>query len=165
MEKYIVKPEDLKEKIKDFPLEVVQRMVNCHIEQYGEIYLKDIALTCVIPEGLFEWSKTQEGSEFWNDVINHENFDLFFKKYPKSGVSDIKVSNVPNLKLIAISFIATLAFFSFVILLCWGIISICKTSNDYVAVAIIIILSVVVFSMQYMKIYKNIKEIYTNKNN
>lgn len=164
MEKYIVKPEDLKEKIKDFPLEVVQRMVNCHIEQYGEIDLKDIILASVIPEGLFEWSKTQEGQEFWNDVINHENFDLFFKKYPKSGVSNIKVSNVSNLKLIAISFIATLVFLSFVILLCLGIISICKNSNDYVVAAIMIILSVVVFSMQYMKIYKDIKGILTNKN-
>lgn len=164
MEKYIVKPEDLKEKIKDFPLEVVQRMVNCHIEQYGEIDLKDIISASVIPEGLFEWSKTQEGLEFWNDVINHKNFDLFFKKYPKSGVSDIKVSNVSNLKLIAISFIATLVLLSFVILLCWGIISICKTSNDYVVAAIMIILSVVVFSMQYMKIYEDIKGILTNKN-
>ena len=30
----------------------------------------------------FDWEKTSEGYNFWNDVIYHADFKLFFKKYP-----------------------------------------------------------------------------------
>ena len=31
----------------------------------------------------FEWVETDEGIDFWNDVIRYENFHVFFEKYPK----------------------------------------------------------------------------------
>ena len=36
MEKYKVNEKDLKGDIKDFPIEVVQRMVDCQLEQYNK---------------------------------------------------------------------------------------------------------------------------------
>ena len=36
MKEYKVKKEDLKGEIKDFPIEVVQRMVDCQLEQYNK---------------------------------------------------------------------------------------------------------------------------------
>lgn len=38
MERYIVKPEELKGEIKDFPIEVVQRMVDYQVEQGNKAY-------------------------------------------------------------------------------------------------------------------------------
>ena len=83
MEEYKVKKEDLKGEIKDFPIEVVQKMVDCHIKQFGSFEpYSDGALT-MTPDGLFDWGETEEGVMFWWNVIIEHNFDLFFERYPK----------------------------------------------------------------------------------
>lgn len=81
---YKVKESDLKGDIKDFPIEVVQKMVE---RQYEQINKCDVSAfqfyKCAgTPKG-FIWSKTVEGDKFWQEVINSNNFNLFFAKYPK----------------------------------------------------------------------------------
>ena len=80
MEKYKVTEKDLKRDIKDFPIEVVQRMVDCQLEQYNKAC---IGVLQGEKTGGFEWRKTKEGLDFWHKVIEHKNFNLFFQKYPK----------------------------------------------------------------------------------
>lgn len=66
--------------IAGFPLEVIDKMLERQFEQTGKI---DVSVF----EGLsfkgFTWDKTTEGKGFWTNVILHQDFNLFFKKYPK----------------------------------------------------------------------------------
>lgn len=76
---------DLTGKIEDFPIEVVRRMVECQVEQGNKanvsIFQRD---SCADDDtGGFEWTATKEGKGFWEDVIGYNDFDVFFKKYPK----------------------------------------------------------------------------------
>ena len=56
MEKYKVTEKDLKGDIKDFPIEVVQRMVDCQLEQYNKAC---IGVLQGEKTGGFEWRKTK----------------------------------------------------------------------------------------------------------
>ena len=84
METYIVKKEDLIGEIKGFPIEVVQRMVDCQVEQGNKA---DVSVfqrnkyAGQINNG-FDWPKTKERSGFWNMVVNGD-FDDFWQMYPK----------------------------------------------------------------------------------
>lgn len=77
---YKVTEKDLIGDIKDFPIEVVQRMVDCQLEQDNKACIDVLQGE---KTGGFEWRKTKEGLDFWHKVIEHKNFDLFFQKYPK----------------------------------------------------------------------------------
>ena len=80
---YKVKQRDLIGEVKDFPIEVVQKMLERQVEQG---YTEDIKAfqdySCSTFYG-FDWSTSEEGHSFWDEVIFKKNFDLFFKKYPK----------------------------------------------------------------------------------
>ena len=43
--------------------------------------------------GGFSWTNAKEGDEFWTDVIEYKNFDVFFERYPellpKKGVEEV----------------------------------------------------------------------------
>ncbi|MGL5981512.1 MAG: hypothetical protein ACRCZY_11700 [Phocaeicola sp.] len=80
-----VTKEDLKGEIKDFPIEVVQRMCECQVEQGNEFnpYVFVVCERYVSDKGGFHWARTTEDYEFWEEVIDSKNFDLFFEKYPK----------------------------------------------------------------------------------
>lgn len=86
---YKVTKEDLIGDIKDFPIEVVQRMVDIQIEQNLN---NCIVLLQFCAYGGFAFGITKEGWEFWNDVILNKNFDSFFEKYPKD--EDAKTEEV-----------------------------------------------------------------------
>ena len=86
---YKVTKEDLIGDIKDFPIEVVQRMVDIQIEQNSN---NCIELLQNLASGGFTFGITKEGWEFWHDVIFNKNFDLFFEKYPKD--EDAKTEEV-----------------------------------------------------------------------
>lgn len=77
---YKVTEKDLIGDIKDFPIEVVQRMVDCQLEQDNKACIDVLQGE---KTGGFEWRKTKEGLDFWHKVIEHKNFNLFFQKYPK----------------------------------------------------------------------------------
>ena len=82
---YKVTEKDLIGEIKDFTIEVVQKMIERQIEQGNKadisVFQKDTEANRY-EEG-FNWFETSEGVEFWNSVIYRGYFYVFFKKYPK----------------------------------------------------------------------------------
>ena len=79
--KYKVTKKDLIGQIADFPIEVVQKMVERQIE-YKNKY--DISQFQYLKDSGFEWIGTPEGGIFWASVVYDKNFALFFEKYPKN---------------------------------------------------------------------------------
>lgn len=80
-----VTTKDLIGYLKNFPIEVVEKMLEYQYKQVGKI---DISVfqeyNCIDkPRNGFNWKETIEGYEFWKDVIRYEKFDTFFKRYPK----------------------------------------------------------------------------------
>ena len=82
---YKVKQEDLIGDIEGFPIEAVQRMIECQIEQGNkdDVTVFQNKNSCGIEDGGFDWIKTKEFLAFWDDVICVKNFNTFFEKYPK----------------------------------------------------------------------------------
>lgn len=86
---YKVKQEDLVGQLLDFPIEVVQKMVERQVEQGNKpdvtIFQKECrTLKC---DGGFTWDSTIEGELFWCRVIGIKSFDEFFERYPKGSLS------------------------------------------------------------------------------
>ena len=88
--KHIVTTDDLIGDIKDFPIEIVQKMVNYQVEQGNIPNVTVFQKNCAAAKSQsgFDWNNTDEGNNFWCDVIYLDNFDLFFKKYPKKYTGD-----------------------------------------------------------------------------
>lgn len=65
-----------------FPKEIIARMLECQAEQGNK---KDISVfeenRTSYDKG-FLWNRTEEGSMFWDKVIDKRKFYLFFEKYP-----------------------------------------------------------------------------------
>ena len=82
---YKVEQTDLTGKIKDFPIEVVQKMIEEQVKQGNKadvsIFQNDASFG--IEDGGFDWVKTENGYNFWDNVIENNDFALFFKKYAK----------------------------------------------------------------------------------
>ena len=79
---YVVKESDLIGDIEDFPIEVVQKMVDY---QYDKRHVCDVGVFQQSADAAtygFIWSETSEGWDFWNDVINKKQFYKFFDLYP-----------------------------------------------------------------------------------
>lgn len=81
-----VEQSDLVGNIKDFPIEVVEKMIEEQVKQGNcpnvEVFQKDAGADAT--DDGFTWNKTDDGDDFWMDVIEG-SFDLFFKKYPKKN--------------------------------------------------------------------------------
>ena len=87
-----------KGEIEDFPEEIVEKMLY-YQEQQGN--KRDVS---VFEErkargkynGGFDWNETPDGHLFWETVIKHRNFDLFFEKCPKNKYPKVMyVSDTP----------------------------------------------------------------------
>ena len=86
-----VEQSDLVEGIKNFPIEVVVKMIeeqvkqgNCpNVEVFQNYASADTA------DGGFNWKDTEDGDDFWMEVIDDGNFDLFFEKYPKENKANL----------------------------------------------------------------------------
>ena len=80
-----VEQSDLVGAIKDFPIEVVEKMIEEQVKQGNcpnvEVFQKYISADA--GDDGFSWCQTDDGAEFWIEVLEGGNFDLFFKKYPK----------------------------------------------------------------------------------
>lgn len=71
--------------IKGFPREVVERMLDHQEKQSNK---RDVAVFEKDKDtskygGGFWWDETEEGVEFWEKIITHNDFNVFFEKYPK----------------------------------------------------------------------------------
>lgn len=72
-----------KGQLKGFPQEVVERMLDCQVEQGNS---RDVTVSEKDKSDSihgFVWSWTKENGYFWNEVILEKKFQIFFKKYPK----------------------------------------------------------------------------------
>jgi len=71
--------------IEGWPDEVVNKMMDRQEEQGNqrnvEVFERDKYAANY--EGGMDWESTLEGKDFWDRVISYENFDPFFKLYPK----------------------------------------------------------------------------------
>lgn len=92
--------------IKDFPEEVVQRMMECQVEQGNKADRSVFENYASISKtsGGFSWPLTNEGHFFWINVIERRNFNTFFAKYPKQieltfpRIMNVKVDRSNTLK-------------------------------------------------------------------
>lgn len=71
--------------VKNFPIEVVTKMVEYQVEQgcAADVSVFVNKKTASSLERGFTWDATKEGFDFWYDVIVRLNFDTFFQKFPK----------------------------------------------------------------------------------
>lgn len=77
-----VNVKDLIGDLENFPIEIVEKMLQKQYNQYGE---KDISIfqNNRRSEKGFLWENTIEGHDFWRRVISCKEFDIFFERYPK----------------------------------------------------------------------------------
>ena len=84
-----VEQSDLVGDIRNFPIEVVQEMVNEQVRQ-GNDYDVEVFQERSYAGGIrggFDWTDSVMGEDFWNDVLFNKRFDAFFQKYPKKQYS------------------------------------------------------------------------------
>ena len=67
-----------------FPIGVAVKMLEHQLSQTGKsdvgVFTNDIE--CDKKHGGFDWNDTEEGFEFWAEVIAEHRFDVFFGKHP-----------------------------------------------------------------------------------
>lgn len=75
-----------KGQLEGFPKEVVEKMIERQVEQGNPRDVSVFEKRRTIDKGHlgFTWVTTDEGGDFWDSVIEYKDFDLFFKRYPKS---------------------------------------------------------------------------------
>jgi hypothetical protein len=77
-----------KRDLKDIPLEIIAKMLERQEERgYGRD-LESLQKSRVSSEG-FIWQNTVEGYDFWNNILIHEEYYLFFQKYPKNKIYEL----------------------------------------------------------------------------
>lgn len=72
-----------KGQLEDFPLEIIDKMIERQVEQGNEANVEVFEHHLSNDYYGFLWDKTIEGYDFWCDIINGSRFNLFFEKYPK----------------------------------------------------------------------------------
>ena len=79
--------------LKRFPKEIISRMLDCQEEQGNprDVSIFENRVTSEQYNKGFAWDETKEGYNFWYDVINNKDFNLFFEKYPKQD--NLKINN------------------------------------------------------------------------
>lgn len=80
---YKVTNEDLIGEIEGFPVEVVMMMLKRQCEQTGrhDVRVFQFSKSASAGGDGFDWDDSDEGWEFWNDVICYRKFDQFFERY------------------------------------------------------------------------------------
>lgn len=86
MNTYKVEQSDLIGAIEDFPIEVVEKMIEHQVEQGNKPDVKAFRRFAAndAKGGGFTWENTIEGELFWDKVIGNRNFNVFFEMYPKN---------------------------------------------------------------------------------
>lgn len=86
-----VEQSDLVGNIKDFPIEVVEKMIEEQVKQGNcpNVKVFQDYVTADVNDGGFSWWNTDDGNDFWLEVVGDGNFDLFFEKYPKKNNTNL----------------------------------------------------------------------------
>ena len=70
--------------IEHFPMGIVVRMIEETQMQRDYLSQKEILMRLQSAiTSAFSWQDTKAGDIFWQSVIRHNNYDLFFEKYPE----------------------------------------------------------------------------------
>ncbi len=95
MEEISITEKDLIGEIEGFPIEVVRKMVEEQIRQGNKADVEVFQKLSNVDKkhGGFEWEDTEDGYEFWNNVIIYKEFDEFFGKYPKPETTEMQAEN------------------------------------------------------------------------
>ena len=82
---YKVEQSDLIGAIADFPIEIVEKMIERQVEQGNKPDVKAFHRypSNFAESGGFDWKYTIEGVHFWEEVIVDKNYNVFFERYPK----------------------------------------------------------------------------------
>ena len=77
---------EYKGELKGFPTEIVEKMLERQVEQGNprNVGVFERMRSAGIESKGFCWENTIEKWQFWNEVVNYRNFELFFEKYPKT---------------------------------------------------------------------------------
>lgn len=92
--------------IADFPIEVVQKMVDYQEEQGNKADPSKFATDVIADRehGNFTWSLTPEGSLWWGEIINSRNFSKFFEKYPRKQTKKESIILINKNKVLTLKF-------------------------------------------------------------
>lgn len=69
---------------KDLPIEILEK---CKLKAYAQNVTLNEQADVISNQnnGGFNWDQTVEGNSFWDRVLIHDDYDLFYKKYPKNS--------------------------------------------------------------------------------
>lgn len=88
----VLAPSQFKGGLAGFPEEVVNCMLYYQQKQGNErdieVFERSVGTSGY--SGGFTWDSTEEGFEFWNDVIKNRDFKIFFDKHPKTESTEFK---------------------------------------------------------------------------
>ena len=82
---YKVEQSDLIGAIENFPIQVVEKMIERQVQQGNKPDVKAFHRYVYkdAKGGGFTWKNTIEGEMFWHEVIRNNNYNVFFEMYPK----------------------------------------------------------------------------------
>jgi hypothetical protein len=78
-----VNTKDLIGDLENFPIEVVEKMLEYQYKQLGKTDIVVFQYNRNVAKKGFRWEDTDEGYEFWSEVIGKKRFYIFFERYPK----------------------------------------------------------------------------------
>jgi uncharacterized protein YjdB len=83
--KYNITKKDMIGDLAGIPVGVVIRMLEEQEKQGNKVNIKVFQRNCCADRinGGFDWTDTNIGHAFWDNVIFNKNFDNFFKEYPE----------------------------------------------------------------------------------
>lgn len=71
----------------DLPNEIKQRMALEQRKQLGILQIdnfkQNVPFRSMPMNQTFAWSNTEEGYDFWHEVLDNGNFNVFYEKHPK----------------------------------------------------------------------------------
>jgi hypothetical protein len=79
-------------KFKDLPIEIQNKMLDRQAEQGNKrdesVFIEGV--DSVFSKGGFDWCRTIESNIFWGEVIMKGNHELFFEKYARQNIPELK---------------------------------------------------------------------------
>lgn len=85
-----------KGQLEGFPKEIVEKMLERQVEQGNPRDVSVFEIDKYEEISGFSWEKTIEGDDFWCDIIDSKNFDVFFERYPLTIEYDTPSSEGPK---------------------------------------------------------------------
>ena len=84
---------DLIGNIENFPIEVVEKMIDEQVRQgnKADVTIFQEGVTADNRFGGFLWRITEDGKDFWDKIICERKFDVFFAKYPKTNKKQVYI--------------------------------------------------------------------------